>query len=330
MKKGFSFALAACLCFTCFGVACKEKKKDEIYVYTPDGAPALAFAYAMEQDETDDGITYEVVNASTVQTYLTYKDENKNADICALPLNLASKLLGSGERYQLLGVATHGNLYLLSENGVSYTRENLVSLTGKTVGVVQLANVPGITFKMILAELGIAYAELKNGEDAQADKVNLKSVSPDAVLPTAGIDAFVAPEPAASVKAEKTALEFAGSLQELYGGKQGFPQAAVVAKRSLLEKKPEKVAEVVKLLTDGAEWLKTAEISRVCEAVKSHLTEGLAPSLKKESLSRSAIENSNVWFSKAQECKAEINGFLAKMIAVGGVATAVEEDFFAK
>jgi len=245
-------------------------------------------------------------------------------------LNTASKLLGTGERYQLLGTATHGNLYLLTDSGAAYTRENLASLTGKTVGVVQLQNVPGITFKILLKELGIAYAELKNGERAQADKVNLKAVSPDGVLPTAGIDAFVAPEPAASVKAEKTALNFAGNLQELYGGERGFPQAVVVAKRSLLENNPERVKELTDKLVVGAEWLKTAEISKICGAVATHLTKGLSPSLTTANLSRTAIEHSSVWFSAARESKAEINGFLAKMIAVGGAAAVVEDKFFAE
>lgn len=330
MKKFLAGALAVCLCFTGLFLSCGEKKKNEIYVYTPDGAPALAFAYAMHGDSADDGVSYEVVNPATIESYLTYRDEEKNADICALPLNTASKLLGSGEKYQLVGTVTNGNLYLLSDGGVAYNRENLALLKGKTVGVVQLANVPGIVFKMILTDLNIPYAELKNGEEAKADKVNLKAVAPDTLMPTKGIDAFVAPEPQASVKVLKTSLEFVGSLQELYGGEKGFPQAVVVAKRSLLKKNPQAVEKLVKKLVDGAQWLETAEISSICGAVSSHLTKGLTPSLTEKNLSRLAIENSSVWFTSAQARKAEINEFLAKMVAVGGAASAVDEAFFAK
>ncbi len=330
MRKILAGALAVCLCFTGLFVACGEKKKDEIYVYTPDGAPALAFAYAMHEDRADDGVSYEVVNPATIESYLTYRDEEKNADICALPLNTASKLLGSGEKYQLVGTATNGNLYLLSDNGVAYTRENLALLKGKTVGVVQLPNVPGILFKMILKDLDIAYTELKNGEQPQADKVNLKAGAPEGVMPTQGIEAFVAPEPQASVKVLKTSLEFVGSLQELYGGEQGFPQAVVVAKRSLLEKKPKAVETIVEKLIEGEKWLETAEISSICGAVASHLTKGLTPSLTEKNLSRLAVENSSVCFTSAQARKAEINEFLAKMVAVGGAASIVAEAFFAK
>ncbi len=311
--------------------ACNKKKSDEIYVYAPDGAPALALAYAMHSDKKDDGVTYEVVNAATIETYLTYLDEEKNADLCVLPLNTASKLVGSGKDYQLLGAVTHGNLYMLSTDGEEYSQENLSSLVGKTVGVVQLQNVPGIVFKVILKDLGIPFATIQNDGAVDFEKVNLRAVTPDMVSPaTAGVDVFVAPEPAASVKAEKTALEFVGDLQAIYGGERGYPQAVLVAKRGLIEKNGEFIESFLKKIEDGSAWLQTAEIGEICSAISARLTKGLTPSLTVNNLSREAIARSGVWFSSAQESKAEINALLAKMLAVGGAASLVEEEFFAK
>ncbi|MBQ8659110.1 MAG: hypothetical protein IJ506_08230 [Clostridia bacterium] len=330
MKKIFAGLVAACCLFSGLLTACDKKTDGEIYVYAPDGAPALALAYAMYSDKKDDGVTYEVVNASTIETYLTYSNEQKNADLCVLPLNTASKLVGSGENYQLLGAVTHGNLYMLSTQSSQYSRGNLSSLVGKTVGVVQLQNVPGIVFKVILNDLGIPFCLLQNDDAVDPEKVNLRAVTPDQVAPTEGIDLFVAPEPAASVKAKKTALEFVGDLQELYGGERGYPQAVLVAKRSLIEKKGEFVDSFLKKVEDGEKWLETAETSAICSAISAHLTKGLTPSLTVDNLSREAIARSGVWFSSAQEGKAEINGILAKMIAVGGAASPVEEEFFAK
>ena len=328
MRKWLVAVLAVCFGFACFGVACKKDTNEKIRVYMPDGAPALALAYAMHQDREDDGVYYEVVDAQNIQSYLTYKDEKKNAEFCVLPLNLASKLVGDGKRYGLLGTLTHGNLYLLSQNGETYTRENLSLLIGKTVGVVQLKNVPGIFLKVVLTDLGIEYCELTSGEAPRADKVNLKAVSPDAVMPTDGIDVFVAPEPAASVKAEKTALDFAGDLQRLYGGESGYPQAVLVVKKSFLQKNGAFVKSFIEKIKDGAEWLKTAEISVACGAVSSHLTKGLQPSLTVANLSREGILRSNVWFSSAKESKAEINTTIEKMIAVGGAASILNDGFF--
>ena len=70
----------------------------------PDGAPALAMAQLMVSES--DTESYHVVDSSTIQTYVT--GENPKADLCILPLNLASKLLGTGETYQMLGTVTHG------------------------------------------------------------------------------------------------------------------------------------------------------------------------------------------------------------------------------
>lgn len=133
----------------------------KICVYAPDGAPALGLAKLMSTDELINcsEVEYNVVNATTIQTYVTGK--TPQADVCVLPVNLAVKLLGSGEKYMMLGTLTHGNLFIVSNGGDKITKENLSSLRGKTVGVVNLAQVPGLTFKTVLNDNGIEFKELK-------------------------------------------------------------------------------------------------------------------------------------------------------------------------
>lgn len=137
-----------------------ERYDGKISVYAPDGAPALGLAKLMSADEvlncTD--IEYNVVNATTIQTFVT--GAAPQADVCVLPVNLAVKLLGSAEKYKLIGTLTHGNLYMVSVGGEEITKQNLSSLRGKTVGVVNLAQVPGLTFKSILNDNGIGFKEL--------------------------------------------------------------------------------------------------------------------------------------------------------------------------
>lgn len=131
-----------------------------VSVYMPDGAPALALAQMMSEYATIDDveINYNVVVAETIASYVT--GDSSKADICVLPSNLASKKLGNGSEYKLLGTVTHGNLYVLSSNTTeNLTIENLSTLNGKTVGVVNLANVPGLTFKSILKKNNISYNE---------------------------------------------------------------------------------------------------------------------------------------------------------------------------
>lgn len=129
----------------------------EVAVYAPDGAPALALAKLMAEENTfsQTSLTYNIVAADTIGARVS--GENPAADICILPVNAASKLLGSGAKYKMLGTVTNGNLYILSKDGETLTKDNLSLLKGKTVGVINLANVPGITLKIILNKYGIPY-----------------------------------------------------------------------------------------------------------------------------------------------------------------------------
>ena len=77
------------------------------------------------------------------------------------PDKLLSTLLGGGEKYRLLGTLTHGNLYLLSNGKTGITPANMLELRGKTVGVINLAQIPGLTFKLILKNNSLEYSELK-------------------------------------------------------------------------------------------------------------------------------------------------------------------------
>ncbi|MBQ7913327.1 MAG: hypothetical protein IJ308_08335 [Clostridia bacterium] len=135
--------------------------ENEVTVYMPDGAPALALAKIMSEDTAEDGVTYKVVDPSLISSVLTYEDESKNADMCVLPVTAASKLLGKGDRYKMVGVVTHGNLFLISKDGEALTAENLASLKGKTIGVLNISQVPGLTLKAVLNKYDIPFEEVK-------------------------------------------------------------------------------------------------------------------------------------------------------------------------
>lgn len=128
-----------------------------VSVYAPDGAPALALAKLMSEENTfsQTALTYNIVEAEKIVALVS--GENPVADICILPVNAASKLLGSGQKYKMLGTVTNGNLYILSKDGEHLTAENLSVLKGKTVGVINLANVPGLTLKIVLNKYDIPY-----------------------------------------------------------------------------------------------------------------------------------------------------------------------------
>lgn len=132
-----------------------------ISVYAPDGAPALALAQLMDGEMSFDGVsaTYNIVSSGDIQTYVA--GQSPAADICILPVNLAVKLLGTGANYTLMGTITHGNLYILGTDGSTVTADNISSLKGKTVGIINIAAVPGLTFKVILKKYGLDYTVIE-------------------------------------------------------------------------------------------------------------------------------------------------------------------------
>lgn len=129
---------------------------NKISVYAPDGAPAIGLAKPIKENSLKN-FEYNIVNAATIQTFVA--GASPKADICVLPVNVAVKILGNGNAYKLIGTLTHGNLYLLSSDGTQITEQNISRLKGCTVGVVNLAAVPGLTFKLILKNYGIEYIE---------------------------------------------------------------------------------------------------------------------------------------------------------------------------
>ena len=183
------------------GTPAAAESRGTYTVYAPDGAPALSLANAIQSGT--DSFSYHIVAASAIQTQVT--GENPAADFCVLPVNVAAKLLGNGQKYQMLGTVTHGNMYFLGAGEqATLTAENLATaLKGKIIGVVQLANVPGLTLRCVLEEKNIPYEILGNDSKVtDKNKVYLKAIQDAAtgVTPAGGCDYYLCPEPAASAK----------------------------------------------------------------------------------------------------------------------------------
>ncbi len=326
VKRGLavfsSFLVAACLFSGCNGG--EEQEKEDIVVYMPDGAPAMALAGAMAEDTETDGVEYRVVAPALISSKVTAKKEEENADLCVLPVTAASKLLGDGERYRLLGTLTHGNLYLVAKGEGAL---DLRALVGKRVGVLQINEVPGLTFKATLNGRNLPWQELKNGGEIAADKVNLLAISGADAVGSVEAEYFLLAEPAATAQAKK-GYRIVGDLQELYGEGKGYPQAVLVAKRSIAEKK-EVVEDFLDLVQKSAAWLRTASGEEIVAAVASHIEDsGAATSLKAPLLTAEVVARCGVRFTYAAEDYQEIGDFLTALCEVNDKAAAIPNQNF--
>ena len=333
MKKFLATALALTIgAAACVFTACAGENDDGTYtVYAPDGAPALALANAVNED--DDRYDFRIVasNAITAQV----QGEEPAADFCILPVNVAAKLLGKGETYQMLGTVTNGNMYLLTTGGnPEITTDNLSTLVGKTVGVVQLNNVPGLTFQAVLSRNDIDYQILGNDVEAASDKVNLQAFADaSTVTPASGCDYYLCPEPAATGKINGTAssanpFKLAGSLQTLYDGENGYPQAVLVAKTSVIEEAKSVVDTFITYMEGSADFLASASAADVVALLEDCYTEGMTPSLNANNLNATVIANCSVYFTAAQDCKSRVNAFLAELIDLNEEFTSAVSDSF--
>ena len=326
----------ALLCAAVCGVGCmasltacnKDEIDREVTVYMPDGAPALAMAGMMFEDKEDDGISYYVTKADAIASKVTFQDETKNADFCVMPLNAASKLLGDGSRYVMLGAVTHGNLYIVSKSEISYTRENLSSLVGKKVGVLQINNVPGLTFKTVLNDLGIAWAEMTNEGTVYEDKVNLLPITDASAVGTLEAECFVIAEPAATAQAKK-GCNIVGDLQALYGGENGYPQAVLVAKKEMTEEHSAWTSDFVQDVKDSIEWLKTATGEQIVSAINGHLDNTLQESsLKAPLLTADVIGRCGVRYVPSIDCRQQAKTLLEGFIAINPQSTVLPQAAF--
>ena len=320
MKKLLLILLSSILIIFSFG--CSESDS-VIYIYTPDGAPAIALTPAMNKGF--EKVDFNVIDSQTIGSFVT--GENPKADVCVLPINMASNLLGNGTTYQLLGTVTHRNFYLLSKDSKIITKDNLTDLVGKTIGVLQLKNIPGLTLKSVLLENNIAYGEISSLSDAKHNQVNLIGIS-GTEIGSSDFDGFLVPSPQADLKAKALGLNFISSLQDLYG-ENGFPQAVVVAKKSLIENNAKFINDFKTTLLDSDNFISEGNINTICNLILNNIEEGLTPTFTAKNLTYKMIENSSIKFVESKGCKDEIINFINRIQKVDGNAVkSVSNNFF--
>lgn len=295
MKKLIALVLLVLLLGTVL-VACQPENKDpqSYTMVAPDGAPALAISQLMaENKQFDNTFTYKVVNANDIKTHVV-GNVNQHADFALLPINLASLLLGGGDEYKMVAVVTQGNLFFLSKDATQITVDNAsAQLKGKSIAVVNLAAVPGLTTKALLTKVGLSYTE--DISKHTSENVYLKGINGTDIAPSLtgenAVDYVVAPEPAVStITGKAPAIKKVGALHDVYGR---YPQAVLVVKSSIVEKDIALVKAVVETMKGAPEYVK-ANTQKAVDAVANHLPEGVTPSFNAQNTTASSVDGCGI------------------------------------
>ena len=330
MKKFLTLLLALSLfLISAFFVSCGKTDKNDgdaptLSVVAPDGAPALALASFINGKEdfgTNADMNYKVVSSANIADFM----RDGTGDIIVMPINAASKLY-SVKKYKMAAVVTHGNLYIMAKENLS-----LNDLVGKVVGVINIANVPGLTFKAILEANEIDYEE---SDTAINGKVALKGYSDGSELIPAlrqnKVSVGLLPEPAANrLTALDSSFKYALDLQELYNESAAYPQAVMMVKEDIIAKYPDLIKNISEKFNGGVSWLKENPESAVT-AIESVLVEGVTPSFTAENLNGKVIDNCKIYWESGEAAKNSVKDYLNKIIGINQAsANAVSDDFFA-
>lgn len=302
MKKLVTAALAALLCL-CMLAGCGDKTQ-KAHIYAPDGAPAIGLAKLMHDGMADTQFT--VVAPNTIGGHVL----NGDADIAIMPTNAAALLYGKGADIAMLGVTNFGSLYLV---GVGETPDSLAALKGQVVYSIGQGNVPDLVFRYLLKSAGIEYvlSDIK-----QADKVSLAYVSEGTEivggLKTGAMQYGVVSEPAATMVAKQTnnTAQKLLSIQTLYesatGSTHGFPQAALVVKKSFLKNDADYVKNFTAAFKAGVAWAES-EPDAALAAIKA------AGSTAVGALNQSIAKGCNLGFTAAADCKEQLLAFFTAL-----------------
>lgn len=295
MKKLMAILLVLFVLCTVL-VACTPNTPDpqSYTMVAPDGAPALAISQLMAENmQFDNNFTYQIVASNDIKNHVV-GNLNAHADFALLPINLASLLLGGGDEYKMVAVVTQGNLYFLSKNDTPITPENAsTQLKGKSIAVVNLAAVPGLTTKALLSKVGLTYTE--DISQKTAENVYLKGINGTEIASSLNgenaVDYVVAPEPAVStITAKAPVIKKVGALHDVYGR---YPQAVLVVKSSIVETNVKLVKEVVNAIKGATDYVK-ANTQTSVDAVASHLPEGATPSFNATNTTASSVDGCGI------------------------------------
>ncbi len=305
-----------------FSVGCNDESKQSYTFMAPDGAPALAIAKLInDEDNLDTGkkVNYSVLSSTQIMPTFS----SGGADIMVVPVNVASKFYkANGNDYVMVAVLTHGNFYIMSTTEITTS-----DLKGKQVAVPNQGAVPDWTFKMVLDKY-----ELLNKTGSEQVTINYYQEGKNVVQSIlAGSETIgLVPEPAAT-NLEAKYLQVKGSqlyrldLQELYDSEsKSYPQAVLMVKKSVLDKNSNLVSTLQTKITESANWIG----QNVSSAVSAVNAKG-GTTLDALTLSQKAINGCKIYWESAMGAKVSVKEYINKIIEIdSSKATAVSDDFF--
>ncbi len=282
------------LALSCFSGCGKKTKK--LTVSAPDGAPIMAIAEMIKNDES---YAYDIISSEEVAATLTQGE----SDFVIAPTNAGMKIAMMKKNYKICAVTSWGNLYLVGKSGQTFDEcgKNLTTFisqfSSKTVTFTAVNAVPDKTFKYFLTKANVNDCTCASS-DASVIMAGLKRGE---------VEYAVLGEPAVTNAMKNVSgLKILCSLSEVWSETENmeYPQASIFAKVSLSERQIERFLNRVKT---SIEYLNASEDNAF--EVGSYM-EQTGESTLKGAIVKEAYLRMNQKFVMASEKKNDIIKFI--------------------
>ncbi len=239
---------------------------------------------------------------------------NGEADIVAMPTNMASSLLNKGEDIVILAVNTLGVLYIMDATG---TIKSLSDLAGKTITATGQGSNPEYILKYVLEENGVENVTINFMEEAAAISAGMVDGS---------IEIAMLPQPVATatvVKANNAGktitpvIDMNAEWEKIAGeSDSALMMGCVVTTSKYLNANKEKVDLFLKEYKASIEAV-LADVDAAAALCEKHKI------IEKAPIAKQAIPKCNLTFATGAEMKAKLTGYFtvlhtANPASIGG------------
>lgn len=221
------------------------------------------------------------------------------ADFAVLPTTMAAIMYNKGLDYKLVAIPVWGTLYLF---GSDTTIRSWSDLKGKKVNVMAKGMTPDVLFRYLLEKNGIS-----PGKDITLDYSFPTHIDLANAVAAGQATLGVISEPLVSLVMQRNKEVYPiFDLNREWGNALNIPiaQTALIVKKSLIEKNPQLVEQVVSCYRSSSQWVNCYPDSAAELIVKY----GILPNVE---VAQCAIPRSNMKFVRARSEIERIGEYLA-------------------
>ncbi|MBQ9745394.1 MAG: ABC transporter substrate-binding protein [Clostridia bacterium] len=306
-----AFALASCgtasttgTTGTTGGTSTPNTDPANVYVISgPTGVGAVSMMEKSAAGETEGKYNF-VLAENQLKAQAAFL--NGEADIVAMPTNMASALLNKGEDVVILAVNTLGVLYIMDSTG---TVKNISDLAGKTITATGQGSNPEYILQYVLEENGVENVTINFMDDAAAISAGMVNGS---------IEIAMLPQPVATAtvvqgkNAGKTiapVIDMNAEWEKIAEGTESaLMMGCVVTTNAYLSANKEKVDLFLKEYKASIEAV-LADVETAATLCEKH---GI---IAKAAIAKQAIPKCNITFATGASMKASLTGYFTVLHA---------------